>query len=224
MSLEVPIMPLNAVLFPGMPMPLIIFEQRYLEMISRCLEQDNTFGVALIEEGREVGGAAIPKEIGTTAVIAHTADLDGGGMQVLAVGRQRFVIRDILAQEPFIMAEVDLLEEQEAEEVAPELVEELREMFGEHLKVMLTLLGQPPAEITMPDSPARLSYMVAAHLTTPPSVHQRLLEMDSIDERLFHEKQLLQKETRDYRLLLASRAKYEELVGGDTEQEIFSAN
>jgi hypothetical protein len=65
--------------------------------------------------------------------------------------------------------------------------------------------------------------MVAAHLTCAPTARQRLLEMDSLPQRFFHEKQLLQRESEEYRLLLATRRKYDS-AGGKLQSEVFSLN
>ena len=224
MSLEMPIMPLNSVLFPGMPMPLLILEERYREMIAHCQSEECPFGVALIREGREVEGPAVPYEVGTTAVIVRTTELDEGGLHVLTVGQRRFRLNTILQEEPYLVGEVDLLEDEQERAAPEELHQELRELFVEHLRLVLQLLGQPDGEVALPDTPSRLSYMVAAHLTAPLLVRQRLLEMDSLAQRLFHEKELLRKESSEYRLLLAARKKYDELAGADVEDDIFSLN
>ncbi|HQF70729.1 MAG TPA: LON peptidase substrate-binding domain-containing protein, partial [Promineifilum sp.] len=67
---ELPLFPLNLVLFPGMPLPLHIFEERYKEMVADCLRENRPFGVVLIAEGRAEGGApARPHVVGCTAEI-----------------------------------------------------------------------------------------------------------------------------------------------------------
>ena len=68
--MELPIFPLNAVLFPGAAMPLHIFEERYKLMMGECLRERRPFGVALIRQGREVGEPAEPLDVGTIAQIA----------------------------------------------------------------------------------------------------------------------------------------------------------
>lgn len=223
MYTEMPIMPLNAVLFPGMPMPLLVFEDRYRRMISECIEEETVFGVALIREGREVGGPAVPWEIGTAAIVVRALELQEGGLHVLAVGTQRFQIQGLLQLEPYIVADVELLDEPTEGSTPAELHDELRELFSNHLRLVLQLLGQPDIELNMPETATRLSYMVAAHLTCPPQARQRLLEMDNVAERLFHEKQLLRKESEEYRLLLAARKKYDE-TGGRIDEEVFALN
>jgi uncharacterized protein len=227
MPIELPIMPLNSVLFPGMPMPLVIFEERYLEMIRICQEGDSTFGVALIREGQEVGGPAVPYDVETTAAIVSVESLDSDALQVMAIGQQRFRLQGLIQHEPYLIGEVELLDE-EADAGAPtELHGELREAFGDYLRLILQLLGQPETELAVPESPARLSYMVAAHLTSPPVVRQRLLEMNSLAERLFHERVLLERQSTDYRLILSARQKQDELalpVGERDEEDAFSLN
>ena len=75
---ELPIFPLNTVLFPGETIPLQIFEDRYKLMITECIEKNTRFGVALIREGKEVGGPAIPYQIGTiVSLVDHKSTPDG---------------------------------------------------------------------------------------------------------------------------------------------------
>src|SRR2546428_795565 len=66
-----PLFPLHVVLFPGLPLPLHIFEPRYRLMVGRCLEASSAFGVVLIRAGREVGEPATPYSVGTTAPIVR---------------------------------------------------------------------------------------------------------------------------------------------------------
>lgn len=223
MLTEMPIMPLNAVLFPGMPMPMFIFEQRYRDMIQCCLEGVSRFGVALIREGREVGGPAVPWKIGTTASIVRALELEDGGLHVLTVGVERFCLHSIVQNEPYLIGRVRYLDELDETRTPGELHEELRKLFEEHLHLLLMLLGQPDTEPELPESPARLSNMVAAHLTCPPLTRQRLLEMNNLAQRLFHERQLLQAETDDCRLLLAARRVHDQVVG-HVEEDAFSLN
>ena len=72
-TIELPLFPLNTVLFPGQVLPLHIFEERYRLMIRRCLAEDAPFGVALIQTGAEVGAAAEPHTVGTVARIIESS-------------------------------------------------------------------------------------------------------------------------------------------------------
>ena len=110
---ELPLFPLNnVVLFPGMKLPLHIFEERYKEMIGRCSETDSPFGVLLIKEGQEVGETAEPFTVGATARIAEVQRLDDGRMNILTQGEQRFRVVEIIQEIPYLVGLVQLLEEE----------------------------------------------------------------------------------------------------------------
>ena len=85
--LNLPLFPLNTVLFPEMPLPLHIFEVRYKQMIAKCLAGDRTFGVVLIKHGSEaLGPLAEPYSIGCTARIIESQSLGEGRMEITTVG------------------------------------------------------------------------------------------------------------------------------------------
>jgi len=86
MEEAVPLFPLHTVLFPGGPLPLRIFEARYLDMVSDCLKRDRGFGVVLIEQGREVGEAASCHEVGTLARIIDWDKRDHGLLEIICQG------------------------------------------------------------------------------------------------------------------------------------------
>lgn len=87
--MQVPLFPLNTVLFPGGPLPLRIFESRYLDMISRCMKEDGPFGVLLIRDGAETGPAKT-HSVGTLARVVDWYQGSDGILGVTAVGEQRF--------------------------------------------------------------------------------------------------------------------------------------
>ena len=87
--MQVPLFPLNTVLFPGGPLPLRIFEPRYLTMVSGCVRNDTQFGVLLIRDGAETG-AATTHEVGTLARISDWYQGSDGLLGVTAIGEQRF--------------------------------------------------------------------------------------------------------------------------------------
>ena len=115
---DLPLFPLNVVLYPGMSLPLRVFEERYKQMMNRCLEGDMTFGVVLIKSGKEVGGAAMPFEIGTVARIMDVVPQGGGRMLVSAVGEEVFRIVNIQQITPYMVGSIEVLER--TEESAPE--------------------------------------------------------------------------------------------------------
>src|ERR1700757_4702903 len=93
--MKLPLFPLNTVLFPGMALPLRIFEPRYRLMIEECLTSGGSFGVALISSGREVGDPAVPHRVGTSARIAGAERLSDGRLNIEVVGQERFHILDL---------------------------------------------------------------------------------------------------------------------------------
>ena len=86
---ELPLFPLQTVLFPEGPLALRVFEPRYLDMVARCLRGVNRFGVVAIRHGAEVG-VATTHDVGTTAEIVDWHQESGGLLGILAVGRDRF--------------------------------------------------------------------------------------------------------------------------------------
>lgn len=86
---ELPLFPLRAVLFPGGPLPLRIFEPRYLDMVSRCLRAQSGFAVVLLGEGEEAEAATSFAATGTEARIVDFDRLEGGLLGISCVGRER---------------------------------------------------------------------------------------------------------------------------------------
>jgi uncharacterized protein len=108
--LEIPLFPLQTVLFPGGPLPLRIFEPRYVDMISRCLKTGIGFGVVLIRAGAETGPAST-HDIGTMASIVDWDQLNDGTLGVVVLGGARFLLRSTRRQEDGLnLGSVDLLE------------------------------------------------------------------------------------------------------------------
>lgn len=95
--MKAPLFPLRTVLYPGGPLPLRIFEARYLDMISDCLKQERPFGVLLIRTGSE-SGPATTYEIGTLARITDWYQGSDGLLGVTAIGEERFRLRDHVRQ------------------------------------------------------------------------------------------------------------------------------
>ncbi len=87
--MDVPLFPLSTVLFPGGPLPLRIFESRYIDMISHCMKNEMPFGVLLIREGQETGPATT-HDVGTLARITDWYQGSDGLLGVTAIGEQRF--------------------------------------------------------------------------------------------------------------------------------------
>ena len=181
MTAELPLFPLQAVLFPGGRLPLRIFEQRYLEMSKACLRDGAPFGVCLIREGGEVGEPAVPEDIGCTARIVEWDMPQLGLLQVVAHGEQRFRIRSRRVQaDGLALAEIELLP---AEAEAP-----LDAQADLCARVLRRIVDAAPAGLV--ESPARyesgswVTARLAELLPLSGASKQRLLEMDDARDRL----------------------------------------
>jgi Lon protease-like protein len=216
-------MPLNAVLFPGMPMPLMLWEPRYLRMAEYCLQNETPFGVVLIKDGPEIGDdVAETYGMGTTAEIAHYRDR-GDHAMIMAVGRRRFKLLGVFEHGDYPEAEVELLHEKGAG-VSPELLEDIRGLFAEEVDLILQLLGFEGAEMEIPTQADKLSYMIAAHLRVPLDAKQALLEIEHCSQRLARELDLVRKEREEYRMLLAARNLAEQWSDTVEPGSVFSDN
>jgi Lon protease-like protein len=105
---ELPLFPLNTVLFPYAPIRLFIFEERYKRMIQNCLDKDQAFGVVLIRRGAEaMGPLAEPFPIGTSAKISEVQRLKDGRMNIVANGQERFRILSLDKEAlPYLVGQV----------------------------------------------------------------------------------------------------------------------
>lgn len=122
--MQVPLFPLNTVLFPGGALPLRIFEPRYLGLVSQCLKSDMPFGVLLIRDGGETGPATT-HNVGTLARITDWYQGSDGLLGITAIGEQRFrLIASERQEDGLNIGEIETLEN---ESVTP-LPEEYQEM------------------------------------------------------------------------------------------------
>jgi hypothetical protein len=117
---RIPLFPLNTVLFPGGPLPLRIFEARYLDMISERMRSEAPFGVLLIKEGRE-DGMASTVDVGTLATICDWYQGSDGLLGVTAMGERRFRLQSVERQPDGLnIGEVELLPAEEPEPLPAE--------------------------------------------------------------------------------------------------------
>ena len=184
---ELALFPLNLVLFPGMRLPLHIFEERYKAMIGACIEGEEPFGVLLIKEGRESGEPAEPVQVGTTARITQVNRLEEGRLNILTQGERRFELVEVIQTRPHMVGLVRYLEEESGEVLEPLLVE-IREEFATFLKHLATVAGGWNSRVELPEEPLQLAAEVIASLSSsievPTEVRQRLLETPRVQSRL----------------------------------------
>ena len=180
---EIPLFPLNLVLFPGMPLPLHIFEERYKAMIGECMRYNRPFGVSLIRSGQEVGSPADPQPIGTTTRVLRSQMLEQGRMNIMTKGERRFEVIEVTQQEPHVAALVRLLDEPVGEGFTG-ISSELTEEFTKLMRNLVSLSGGYTAQVDIPENPVELSYMISANLDAPIPVRQELLEVPTAADRL----------------------------------------
>jgi len=181
--MRLPLFPLHGVLYPGATVPLHIFEPRYREMVGRCLEHDEAFGVVLILEGEEVGGAAVPHRIGTEAAIIAAQRYRDGRYDLVAEGRRRFEIVSLDPTRAYLRAEVRFLPEPGGI-VSEDLAETVAILFEGFLETE-ERSGHPPVEETWRDlDPRALSYLIASMLPVSEAAKQEMLELRDASARL----------------------------------------
>lgn len=174
---EIPLFPLNTVLFPDGLLPLQVFEQRYMEMSKACLRDSTAFGVCLIRHGAEVGAPATPESLGCSARILHWDMEQLGLLKIVAQGECRFRVQATRVQEDgLVLGTIEYLAEEIDAAVPAELgacrqlVERIVAEHGERLFAKPFRL----------DSSAWVSARLAEVLPLPAAVKQSLLELDSV--------------------------------------------
>lgn len=206
---NLPLFPLNTVLFPGLPLPLHIFEERYKLMIATCLVTDSQFGVLLIKSGSEVGAGAEPFAIGTIAQISDVERLPEGRMNLITHGTERFRLLDVAEREPYLVGRIETLAEPSAP-VDPDLTADVRDRFLAYLRDLRPELAERTPPKLAPDA-AGLSYQLAAVLPISATRRQSLLEMESVAERLQSLRRSVQREHQS--LLIAGRGAPTAMIG-----------
>ncbi|TCJ23646.1 LON peptidase substrate-binding domain-containing protein [Nocardioides jejuensis] len=203
MSRTLPLFPLNTVVFPGMTVPLHIFEERYRALVRELLEvrdpAQRVFGTVAIREGFEVGeshGAQSLFRVGCVLQLTEVESNDDGSFDVVAVGRGRLRLSSIVTDRPYPAGEVELLGDDHDDVVAPELVERARSLFERYRVQLSHLHGEEVLTGSLPRDPAYLSWTLAATTLLPMPDRQSLLEADDTHLRLAMITRLLRDEMR----------------------------
>jgi Lon protease-like protein len=201
---ELPLYPLHTVLFPYATTLLHVSEARYREMINRCVEFDQAFGIVLIRNGTTPGGVAEPYMVGTAVRVQHVNTYDDGHMDVNVRGERRFRVRSLDESQSYLVGMVEPVFEMEIEEDprTESLVMDVRENFR---MLIEGVFGGPDynIQILYPPDPTALSFVIANYLTLENIEKQRLLETTDTVERLAElkpliERQIMNARTRHY--------------------------
>lgn len=212
MSDRLPLFPLGLVLFPGLLLPLHVFEDRYRVLVRDLLqlpEDERRFGVVAIRSGREVGvdGVTALHEIGCTARLRRVEPHEDGRFDIVTTGAQRFRLTGLEHDHPYLTGVIELLPDASDPEQEAELLgRAVRAAYLDYL----TALGEAGAgEVTaptLPDDDTVLSHLVAATVLVDLEDRQRLLAEPDAVSRLRAELTLLRRESRLLRVLTAAPA------------------
>jgi len=200
---ELPLFPLpELVLFPGIKLPLHIFEYRYRIMMNTILQGDRRFGVLMVDpaDGRVAS-------VGCCAELIHYQRLPDDRMKVMTLGQQRFRVLDYVREKPYYVGLVEWIEDQSTDRELRGLATDADQLLRDVVHLSAKLTAQ---DIELPDDiptlPTELSYWIAGNLKGAALEQQALLEMQDTALRLEREVEILTS-TRNH---LAARAALED--------------
>jgi Lon protease-like protein len=200
MDEKLPLFPLGTVLYPGLVLPLHIFEDRYKQLIRDLLaeEEPRRFGVIAIREGREtgIGGVSALHDIGCTATVREVTEGDDGQYDIVTVGTDRFKLHSVDESLPYLTGEIEVLGEPTGDEAGAALAATaVQRGFRAYLNVLADRGSATISVPDLPDEPILLSYLVAASMIIDLNVRQGLLAQPDALRRLSSERALLARET-----------------------------
>jgi Lon protease-like protein len=197
---ELPLFPLGSVLFPGVVLPLHIFEHRYRQLVRDLAAlpegAPRRFGVVAIKDGSEVGRDNVNAlyDTGCTAEIDSIVEYEDGRFDITTTGVHRFRLREFDGDGPYPQGVVELMDEvggPEAEVIAPALAT----LFRKYQEVLAGVRGVTVTEIPeLPEDPTVLSYLIGAATVLDVYEKQRLLATETTADRLRAEAKLLRRE------------------------------
>jgi Lon protease-like protein len=177
--MELPLFPLNTVVFPGWPMPLHIFEPRYLEMVKLCTENQSPFGIVLIKKGSDENDPVVePYDIGCTVKITQTEEIRDGRILIMTIGQERFRILSLNHDKPYLTGEVEKLPfRQEKPEPLREAAHQLHGLLVDYLNQLAQFSDEIKFDTArVPTDPEELGFTASALLQAPLETKQSLLE------------------------------------------------
>jgi uncharacterized protein len=211
MSERLPLFPLGTVLYPGLLLPLHIFEERYRRLVTDLMAgpEPGRFGVIAIRKGRETGvdGVSALYEIGCTATLRRVVRHEDGTFDLVVVGTDRFRIESLDHTQPYLQGEVELLAEDTGDEAAAAAAADaVQQAFHAYLDALAARGVSQRITPELPDEPVLLSYVVAASMVIDLPHRQALLAEPDARRRLEAERGLLGRETAMLRTLTSMPA------------------
>jgi len=211
---ELPIFPLAVVLFPGVPLPLHIFEPRYRQMLDDVRAGDSMFGVSYFDASTSEREAPAAGHIGCVAEVTETQTMPDGRSNILTVGIIRYRLEEYIEREnPYLLARLSYFEDEpEDATLLSENARDVAETFTRIARAVRTINDE---RANLPDisatEPQRLSFLVAAAMEIDTEVKQDLLELRSTAERLRRLREMLGRAVSSYE----ERARVHELAKGN---------
>lgn len=217
---ELPLFPLNTVLFPHASLHLHIFEDRYREMVRMCLREDRPFGVVLIREGSETGFAD-PYLVGTACRIKEVRTYDDGRMDIAVQGERRFRIRELDDSRSYLIGRVEPVIEHEIDETdrAEALLARARDEFEALIRRAIER-DEVSVRVVFPTDPVVLSFTIANLLQMENLKKQRLLETTDTLERMEDLLPVLENQIYEAGLLTPRETNYYQVTGEDLREWI----
>ena len=199
MSERLPLFPLGAVLYPGMLLPLHIFEDRYRRLVRDLLDgpEPRRFGVIAIRKGRETGVEGVQSlyEIGCTATLRRVEEHQDGRFDLVTVGTQRFRLLALDQTLPYLQGEIELLPDEAVDGAAAvPAVRAVQAAFRGYLDALTEWGGATVRVGDLPDEPVLLSFIVAAAMVIDLPERQALLDEPDALRRLAAERAVLSRE------------------------------
>lgn len=190
-----PLFPLpNVVLFPGMILPLHIFEERYKKMMKDALDSDARFGLLLCQEYSPGTLDGIPFDVGTVAELMQVETLDDGRLNILVVGTQRFRVHEFdETAKPYLLGQVQWIDDERDGYVTKKLLGETCDLFHEAIRLTHKVLKKEYTPFDLPAEAEDVSYFIAENLKGSLVLKQELLELSSTKARLMYERDVLNK-------------------------------
>ncbi len=189
--MELRLLPLRTVLFPGQPLPLRIVEERYRLLIAECMEAREPLGVVLTRRRVEAGGSPAPHSLGTTAKIRSVRQRPGDELRLQTAGQRRFRIIDLHHDRPYPWASVEYPVDEPAE-VPDAVLEQAREGLATLVRLRLTASGAYMRETAAPQSASALADAIGGLMHAPPGALQQLLATMNVRRRLERATEMLE--------------------------------
>lgn len=185
MADRLPLFPLNTVLFPGMPLPLHIFEPRYRRILRERAGEEIVFGVVLLREGTATDSRVPVYEVGTAALLSSRRSLPDGRSDIVVSGRRRFRIRELDWSADVLVADIDWLDEPVGDTArAASLLQAAGKGFSRYVSGITTITGRSFTGVRIGTEPNEAAYDLITRLPLHTWERQRLLELNSAEERL----------------------------------------